>query len=154
MMNRKIDNRSLTRDGNVIAYRGMNTKVLVGVLALAALLAAGCVKNVSGGRTAGVPWVKDRIEGRYQRPVDVVFNAAKDVVLENGILNNESVLHNETNQVKTLVGKVNQRSVFIRVSPVEPKVTSVIVQARIPGGGADVDLAHQLEKQIALKLIQ
>lgn len=138
----------------MLAYRDMNTKVLAGVLALAAVLAVGCVRNVSGGRTAGVPFVKDRIEGRYQRPVDVVFNAAKEVVLENGILNNESILHNETNQVKTLVGKVNQRSVFIRVEPIEPKVTAVVVQTRIPGGGADVDLAHQLEKQIALKLVR
>lgn len=132
----------------------MNTKVLAGALALTTLLLAGCVKNVSGGRTAGVPFVKDSISGRYERPLDAVFTAAKEVIQENGLLSNESILHSETNQVKTLIGKVNQRSVFIRVEPVEPKVTSVVVQTRIPGGGSDVDLAHQLEKQIALKLVR
>jgi hypothetical protein len=33
-------------------------------------------------------------------------------------------------------------------------VTEVIVQTRTAGGGADLDLAHELEKQIALKLVQ
>lgn len=132
----------------------MNTKLLAALLAVATLLGAGCVRNVSGGRTAGVPFVKDKIEGRYQRSVDEVFNAAKAVVAARGILNNESILHSETNQVKTLTGRVDQRTVYVRVEPVEPKVTSVVVQTRIPGGGTDLDLAHQLEKQIALRLVQ
>lgn len=132
----------------------MNKKLFAGILGLAVLVAVGCVRNVSGGHTAGVPFVKDKIEGRYERPVDQVFEAAKAVVAEHGVLNNESILHGETNTVKTLVGKVNTRNVFVRVQAVDPKITSVQVQTRIPGGGSDMDLAHQIEKQIALKLIQ
>jgi hypothetical protein len=33
-------------------------------------------------------------------------------------------------------------------------VTAVIVQVRTKGGGRDLDLAHELEKQIALKLVR
>jgi hypothetical protein len=55
--------------------------------------------------------------------------------------------------VKTVTGKINQRSVWIRVEQLEPKVTGVTVQARTQGGGSDLNLAHEVEKQIALKLV-
>jgi len=116
-----------------------------------ALLAAACVSTVNDRTTAGVPFVKDRVEGRYARTVDQVFDAAKSVVNKNGVVTEESILHG-TNTVKTVVGKVNQRSVWIRVEPVDPKITSVVVQTRKPGGGSDIDLAHELEKEIALQL--
>jgi hypothetical protein len=35
---------------------------------------------------------------------------------------------------------------------VDPKITSIIVQARTSGGGSDIDTAHELEKQVALAL--
>ncbi len=115
-------------------------------------LIAGCVKTVSGGRTGAVPFVKDKIEGRYERPADEVFNAAKDVIRANGTLIKESILSSETNMVKAAEGKVNQRTVWVRVEQVDPKVSAVSVQARTKLGGTDIDLAHQLEKEIALKL--
>jgi len=96
-----------------------------------------------------MPLVKDKITGRYERSVDQIFQAAKDVIKENGVLVNESVLYNKT---KTVEGKVNQRSVWVRVEGIEPKVTEVTVQTRTAGGLSDIDLAHQLEKEIALKL--
>jgi hypothetical protein len=80
------------------------------------------------------------------------MQASKDVIMANGALIQESISYSPTNQVKTVEGKVNQRNVWIRVEPVEPKVTSVIVQARTPAGGSDMDLVHDIEKQIALKL--
>ena len=80
--------------------------------------------------------------------------AAKDVIKFNGTLLSETTLHTETNEVKTVEGKVNQRTVWVRVEAVDPKVTGVAVQARTPGGGADVELAHELEKQIAIKLVR
>lgn len=132
----------------------MKIKFFAVVLALAAVVAGGCVTKVSGGRTAGVPFVKDRVEGRYQRPVDTVFAAARDVVSREGVLNNESILHSETNQVKTLVGKVERRTVYIKVEPVDAEVTSVMVQARTSAGASDMDMAHQLEKLIALRMVQ
>jgi hypothetical protein len=41
----------------------------------------------------------------------------------------------------------------MRVQPVDAKVTEILVQARTKAGGTDVDLAHEMEKQVALKLV-
>ncbi len=99
-----------------------------------------------------MPFIKDKVEGRYERSVNQVFEAAKAVVKRNGVLVNETTLYSETNAVKTVEGKVNQRSVWVRVEAVDPKVTAVTVQTRTSGGGSDLDLAHELEKEIALEL--
>ena len=122
--------------------------IVAGVL----LAAVGCVDTVGGGKKAGVPWIKDQVENRYERSVDQAFEAAKDVVKADGVLNSESVLHSETNAVKTVQGKVNQRDVWIRVESLTPQVTSVKVQVRTPAGGSDVDLAHQVASEITAKL--
>jgi len=136
----------------------MNKKFLVSSIIIGAagavLLVAGCVPTVTGRSTMGVPFVKDAVEGHYERPLDQVYEAAKDVVKFNGTLINESILHTETNTVKTVEGKVNQRTVWVRVEPMDPKVTGVAVQTRTKGGGTDIDLAHEIEKQIALKLVK
>ena len=132
----------------------MKTKISLMALALAMLIGSvGCVDTVSGRKTGGVPWIKDMVEGRYERSVDQVFKASIDVVKFNGTLLNESTLHSETNIVKTVEGKINQRNVWVRVEPVDAKVTSVKVQTRTPGGISDLDLAHEIEKQIALQLV-
>ena len=128
----------------------MKTKLLA-VIAGAAAVAAGCIGTVSGHKTAGVPFVTDRIEGRYERTPPQVFEAAKAVLTLNGTMLSESTLHG-TNNVLALEGKVNQRNVWISVEPVDAKVTSVIVQARTTAGGTDLLLCHELDKQIALKL--
>lgn len=112
---------------------------------------AGCVRSLDGRKRAGVPFVKDSIEGRYERPVEQVFAAARKVVEFNGTLSTEGTIHG-TNTVRVLEGKVNQRSVWVRVEPVDARITSVIVQVRTPGGNKDTDLTHELEKQIALQL--
>ena len=124
------------------------------IILAACVVATGCVSTVSGEKTAAVPFMKDSIEGRYERPLDQVFEAAKEVVKFNGTLVKEGILHTETNTVKTVEGKVNQRSVWVRVEAVDPKVTGVTVQTRTSGGGTDIDLAHDIEKQIALKLVR
>ena len=129
----------------------MKTKLSVGLLGVLVLV-AGCVGTVSGRRTAGVPWVKDRVTGHYERTVDQVYGAAKEVVKANGTLVNETILHSETNDVKTIEAKVNQRTVWVRVEPVDATLTAVAVQTRTPGGVSDLELAHELEKEIALKL--
>ena len=130
----------------------MNSKFLA-VIAGVAVVAAGCVGTVSGRKTAAVPWLKDQIEGQYKRPPAQVFDAAKAVLTVNGTLLSESTIHG-TNTVLALEGKVNQRNVWISVQPVDAEVTSVIVQARTKGGGTDIELVHELEKQIALKLVR
>ena len=129
-------------------------KKIFAVLFGAILVGTGCVSTVNERTSPGLPFVKDRVEGRYERTVDQVFDASKQVVKTMGVLVREGVIYGQTNEVKTVEGKVNQRNVWIKVEGIEPKITSVIVQTRTPGGGADIDLAHELEKQIALKLVQ
>lgn len=115
------------------------------------LVATGCISTVNERTTPGMPFVKDKFVSRYERPVEQIFTAAKDVIRENGVLLNESTLY-RTNSVRTVEGKVNQRSVWVRIEGIDPKVTEVTVQTRTQGGAADIDLAHEIEKQIALKL--
>ena len=124
--------------------------VLGGVVA--SLPFIGCVDTVTDKKTTWVP-AKDIIEGRYERSVDQVHAAALEVIKFDGTLVNESIIHSETNLVKTVEGRINQRNVWVRVEQVDPKVTSVKVQTRTPAGGTDIDLAHQVEKEIALKLV-
>jgi len=131
---------------------GQMKTTIFAILTGAALVWVGCVSTVTERTTPGMPFVKDKIQGRYERPLDEIFQAAKEVIKANGVLVNESVLYNETNAVKTVEGKVNQRNVWVRVEAVDPKFTDVTVQTRTPGGGSDIDLAHELEKEIALKL--
>ena len=80
------------------------------VIAGLVVVTAGCVDTVSGRKTAAVPWVKDSIEGRYERPAAQVYDAAKSVLALNGTLLNETTIHG-TNAVFALEGLVNQRSV-------------------------------------------
>jgi hypothetical protein len=135
----------------------MNTKIFAGLLGLA-IVVTGCVSTVTGQKTAAVPFLKDRIESRYERPAEQVFQAGKDVIAFNGTLITEGTLFGQTNAmggtVKTIQGKVNQRTVWIRVEQVDPKITAVAVQTRTPAGGSDIDLAAELDKQIALKLVR
>jgi len=134
----------------------MKTKMFAAFVALAALavLATGCVNTVTERKTAGVPFIKDTMEGRYERPLDQVFDAAKAVISEDGVLLHEGIVHGQTNLVKTVEGNVNQRKVWVRVERLDPKITGVSVQARTQAGGPDVDLAHAIEKEIALKLVR
>jgi hypothetical protein len=47
---------------------------------------------------------------------------------------------------------VNTRTVWVRVEPLDDRVTRVLVQARTRGGAADLEMAGEVDKQIALKL--
>ena len=129
----------------------MKTKMLVALLG-AVLVVSGCIDTVAGRKKAGVPWLKDAVENRYERSVDQAFEAAKEVVKTDGVLNSESILHSETNAVKTVEGKINQRDVWVRVESLNPQVTSVKVQVRTQAGGSDIDLAHQVASEITAKL--
>ena len=115
------------------------------VIALLAVL-TGCQTTPEGNTRAGIPFVKDTIESRYQRPVPQIFAAARQVLELNGTLTGENTINN------TLQAKVDNRHVIVKVDEVEPGVTRVLVEARKKGGGADIDLAAELDKQIALKL--
>lgn len=130
----------------------MKKIVVAAVLAVAVATGAGCYKTQEGRYSAGVPFSKDTIESRYERPADQVFEAAKATLDFNGALLTEGSTSVGNTAARTLTGKVNKRSLWIRVDEIEPRVTRVQVQARKSGGRGDVDLASEIDKQIALRL--
>lgn len=131
-----------------------NLKIFLGLVATV-VIATGCVNTVSGRKAAAVPLVKDRVEGRYERPAGEVFEAAKAVVRYNGTLINEVTRHQTNNSyIRALEGRVQERKVYISVTEIDPKISGVVVQVRTSAGGTDQDLAHELEKQVALKLVR
>jgi len=131
----------------------MRTKIFAALLG-AGILAVGCVKTVNDRHTGAVPWVNDKFEGKYERTVPQVYDASVYVVKTMGTISRESVLSPGSNEVKTIEGKINDRKVWVRVEPVDAKVTSVIVQVRTSAGGSDKPLTHEIEKNIAIKLAE
>jgi hypothetical protein len=127
-------------------------KIIFAVLAGATLAATGCRTTVADTHTFASTWSQDTITGRYNRTVDQVYHASVAVIQNNGVLITEFIPHDNTNAVRSLEGKVNQRTVWIRVESVDPRTTQVEVQSRGSWGGSDVDLSHELEKEIALQL--
>jgi hypothetical protein len=128
----------------------MKTKLLVWLaMAVMAGWVVGCVRTVDGGTKAGWPGFTDSVEGRYSFTVPEVFDAAKKVLTFNGTLNKENMINH------SLEAKVNQSTVWVRVDGEDTNkpITHVIVQARSSGGAANLPLAHEIEKQIALKLV-
>jgi len=123
-------------------------KQLSALLLIAAALASstGCYHTQDGHTKAGVPWVKDTLESRYERPADQVFQAAKETLAYNGTLTSENTIS------KTLEAKIDTRTVWVKVDQVEPTISRVFVQARNSSGGKDIDLVAEIHKQIALKL--
>lgn len=106
----------------------------------------GCVPTVDGRRAVGMPFTKDTIEARYERSPMEIWKTAKEVISYNGQLQSEDVLKN------TIEGSVNTRTVWVKVEPLDDRVTRVMVQARTKGGAADLEMAGEIDKQIALKL--
>lgn len=129
----------------------MKTKISL-VLVGALVLVAGCVQTVNDRHAFALSPGKDKFEGRYERSVAQVYAASVDVVKRNGAIERESNITTSTNLVKSIEGKVNNRKVWVRVEPVDPNVTSVKVQVRTKGGGTDLVLTQELQKQIAIEL--
>jgi hypothetical protein len=122
----------------------MRSKFLDGFATmLVALLLAGCYTSQDGRQHFGSPFAKDTIEGRYERPVLDCWTAAKDVLNHNG------KLYSEDHLKSTLEASVNERTVWVKVVPLDQRVTRVIVQAR---GGSNRTLAAEIDKQIAIRL--
>ncbi|MBL9170464.1 MAG: hypothetical protein JNN07_22195 [Verrucomicrobiales bacterium] len=107
----------------------------------------GCIRTVDDHRRMGVPFVRDKIEGRYEYPTDKVIRAAKDVLQLNGQLTGENTVNN------SLEGIIDTRRIWIRIDPVGDRWSRATVQARTKGGGADLYLASEVDKQIALRLV-
>ena len=127
----------------------MKTKLFVlFVLAGLAGLVAGCVETVDGRSEAGMPFVKDKLESRYERAVPQVLEAARYVIKQNGVMVSDNSVNN------SLEGRVNQTSVWIKVDAVDTNkpVSQITVQTRTKSRVADLDLANEIDKQVALYL--
>jgi hypothetical protein len=127
--------------------------MILGVFAgVAIIVASGCVSTVDNRHAFAMSWNTDTVTGRYARSLDEVYNASIVVIQHNGVLLNETIPHDSTNAVRSLEGRVNDQKVWIRVEAVDPRTSQVDVQARSKWGTTDVDLVHELEKEIALQL--
>ena len=144
----ELDARGVSR----LIVGTMKLKIFA-VLAGAAVIAAGCVQTVSDTNAFAItPAARDSVAGRYQRDVDTVYKASVAVIQRNGVLLTEYIPHDYTNTVRSLQGRVSDRKVWIRVAQIDPKVSQVDVEARTKMGRVDLDLVHELEKEIALEL--
>ena len=127
----------------------MKTKLLI-LLATTTLagFVTGCVESVDGRTHAAVPFIKNKVEGSYERSVPQVLEAATAVIKFNGQLVADNTVNN------SIEGRVNQTTVWVRVEEVDASkpVSRVQVQTRNRAGAPDLDLAHEIEKQIALQL--
>ena len=130
----------------------MKKLVVAAVLAVVVVSGAGCYKTKEGRYRAGMPFSKDTIESRYERPVEQVYQAAKATLEFNGALTAENSTASGDTASRTLTGNINKRSLWVQVDEVEPRITRVQVQARKSAGRGDVDLASEIDKQIALRL--
>ncbi len=125
----------------------MKIKFLISLTVLTlAVFVTGCVSTVDGHMKMGVPLVKDKIESRYQRGIPQLIAAAKAVLARNGTLVSDDTINN------TVTARVDTRTVWVKITEIDPNVSQVTVQARTKGGGPDVDLASEIDKQIALHL--
>ena len=119
-----------------------------GWLALVALVTTltGCYSTPDGRNRMGMPFSKDKIESRYERPVDKIVAAAKEVLTYNGTMTSDNTI------THVLEARIDNRTVWVRVEEVDANLSRVVVQARRKGGTSDIDLASEIDKQIALRL--
>jgi hypothetical protein len=111
-----------------------------------ALFSAGCIRTVDNRREYGDPMVKDKIVRVYERPVLQAWAAAKDVLAANGTIINEDVMQS------AISARVDTRTVRVKTESIDPKMTRVTTQVRTKFGNSDLDLAGEIDKQIALRL--
>jgi hypothetical protein len=124
----------------------MNTKLLALAVCGMTVAFSGCVSTIDGKKQAGVPFVNDTVEGRYERTFDQVWQATRDALKQNGVLTVENVVGH------TFEAKVDQRTVWAMVESLGPNLTRLIIEVRTKGGGADRDLGSFLREQVAVRL--
>jgi len=111
-----------------------------------AVVLVGCVSTVDGRHQAGMPFVKDKVERRYEKKPQELWVASQDVLKYFG-----TVTGADTNR-SVLEANVDTRKVWIKIEEVDAKVSKIVVQARTKGGGTDLDLCGYLVEQIAVRL--
>ena len=105
----------------------------------------GCVATADGHTKAGIPLAKDTITTRFDRATSQVQTASRKVLSDSGTLTVDHIAAN------TLEAQINERTVWVKIESIEPKLTQVSVQARSKWG-TDVDLAADISTKIALQL--
>jgi hypothetical protein len=110
------------------------------------IVLAGCVNTVDGHKRGGWPLSKDAIESTYDRPVNQIVSAAVEVLKLNGTVTAHNIVNN------SLVAKVDTRTVYVRVDQMDSNVSRVVTQVRTKGGGADIAMASEIDKQIGMRL--
>lgn len=131
----------------LFAYLRMKLNAYVRLGSMVGLLwVVGCVSSLDGRQHAGMPFVKDKLVKRYERAPMEIWSAAKDVLAYNGTLYGEDVMKS------TLEASVNQRTVWVKVVPLDVRVSELTVQCRTKAGGTDLELAAEMDKQIAIRL--
>jgi hypothetical protein len=118
------------------------------LLALSAslVLLAGCIGTEDGHSVAGVPFTKDQIVSRYARPVSELASVTRTVLNRNGKL----LVDNSVNN--SFEARVNQHTVWVKLTDIDGKITQVVVQARGSLTG-DVDTAAEISTQIGMMLV-
>jgi hypothetical protein len=114
-------------------------------LSAAALFVSGCVSTPAGGTTFGLP-SKGTSTARYPRTVEQVVTATRIVLSRNGKVSVDNVIDN------SYKAKINERDVWVKITKVDDKITQLVIMVRGNLTG-DIDLAHDLDKQIALQLV-
>ena len=91
--------------------------------------------------------MRDTVVSRYERPMDQVINSAREVLSRTGTITGDDVVNNAVS------AKIDNRSVWVSVSEVEPLVTEVKVRVRSSRGMADLVMAAEIDKQIGIGLV-
>jgi hypothetical protein len=112
----------------------------------------GCVAKVTEEKPGAKPGYKDRVETRYQRNVDQVFEASKRALNSYGNVTRASNVLTSTNDVRTVEGYINGQGVYIRIEKVDSKTTSTVIQVRTKLGGTDLRTASEMAQEIVVQL--
>jgi hypothetical protein len=119
---------------------------LILVAAAAGTVFSGCYSTPDGKSRAGVPFVRDHLQTQYERSVPQLMDAARVVLKRNGqIVSDDQV-------TKTIIARVDTRTVWVKAEEVDQRISQLTVQARRKGGAADIELASHVDKEIALQL--
>jgi hypothetical protein len=138
----------LTQGPHSVALPAMKIRLLCfSAFCSGAILLSGCVNTIDGRQKVGLPLVKDTVTARYERAPSDIWAAAKDVLKYNGTLYSEDTLQS------TLEASVDTKTVWVKIEPVDQRLTKVTVQVRTKGGGADLPLASEIDKEIAIRLV-
>ncbi len=131
--------------GGVMKITNFKPVLAVALFGLA-LFVSGCVSTPTGGSKFALwPNGKGTRTCRYPRSVEQVVTATRYVLTHNGKLSVDNTVDN------SFQAKINERDVWVKVTKVDATTTQLVVMART-SVGADVYLAAEIDKQIALQL--